>query len=271
MAETTALNVRSAGQGQPCLVFVHGFGCSLEDWNAQVEALSPSLRCVSLDLPGHGASAMPGQATMAALGAAVNSAVARNGAGPVILVGHSLGCKVIREAFSQSGRDVIGLVFIEGALYEGERQALVERARAAIDSGGFAAYVQQHFAAMFIDRSDPALRERILARVRSFDPDFGARLYLEAVGWDPLRGRQTLQAIEVPVLVIQTTHVDSNFKRVPMEAATTTPFIRAVQDLCPRSEVRVIEGCGHFPMSEAAGEINRALREFALRVLPRPA
>ena len=48
------LNVRVTGAQDPTLIFVHGFACSLEDWDAQVNALSSQFRCVALDLPGHG-------------------------------------------------------------------------------------------------------------------------------------------------------------------------------------------------------------------------
>jgi pimeloyl-ACP methyl ester carboxylesterase len=269
MAGPGKLNVWVAGDEEPTLVFVHGFGCSLEDWKAQLEALSARFRCVALDLPGHGGSEMPVEPTMVALGTAVNVAKRQSGARQVILVGHSLGCKVIREAYWQSSSDVVGIVLIEGAFYEGERSTLVRRAQEAIDRAGFLAYAEQHFDAMFVGNSDPALREHTLARVRTLDPEFGRKLYLEAVGWDPVRGKETLRRLEVPVLVIQSTHLDSQFRRMPLTQATPTPFMDAVASLCAQSEAKVITGCGHFPMMEAADTVNQYLREFALSV-PKP-
>jgi pimeloyl-ACP methyl ester carboxylesterase len=266
MNSQESLNLRMHGEGEPAFLFVHGFGCTLEDWAPQVEALSASFRCVALDLPGHGASA-PTVPTMSALAAAVNIAKERSGARRVILVGHSLGCKVVREAYAQSRDAVAGIVLIEGALYLGDRQTLIDRATQAIDRAGFHAYAEQHFAAMFVDGSDPALRRRIVARVRDLDPTFGRDLYLEAVGWDPLRGRPTLSNLQLPVLLIQSTHIDSNFKRHPLQPGLRTPFMEAVAQLCPQARLEVIQGCGHFPMSEAPREINRLLKEFA-RGLP---
>ena len=48
------------GQGRPPIVFVHGFGCSHSDWNAQVAHFSQRHQTVAVDLRGHGAS--PGTA-----------------------------------------------------------------------------------------------------------------------------------------------------------------------------------------------------------------
>jgi len=266
MAGTGRLDVQVVGDGEATLVFAHGFGCGLEDWQAQVDALSAKFRCVALDLPGHGGSEMPAEPTMAALGAAVNVAKQRSGAGQVILVGHSLGCKVLREAYWQSSSDVVGVILIEGAFYEGDRCTLVQRAKDAIDREGFLAYAEQHFGAMFVENSDPALRARALSRVRKLDPGFGRKLYLEAVGWDPVRGKETLCNLQVPVLVIQSTHLDSQFRRMPLQQHTRTPFMDTVARLCARTVLKVITGCGHFPMIEAAGAVNQHISEFAVRV-----
>jgi pimeloyl-ACP methyl ester carboxylesterase len=43
----------------------------------------------------------------------------------VILVGHSFGAKVVREAYRQARADIVGLVPIDGSLYVGGRDALL--------------------------------------------------------------------------------------------------------------------------------------------------
>ena len=58
-ADIRNINFRVVGTDEPTLIFVHGFACTLEDWDAQVRGLSPRFRCAALDLPGHGGSAMP--------------------------------------------------------------------------------------------------------------------------------------------------------------------------------------------------------------------
>jgi len=45
------------GEGNPPLVFVHGFACNHEDWQAQVDVFRPRQCVVACDLRGHGASA----------------------------------------------------------------------------------------------------------------------------------------------------------------------------------------------------------------------
>jgi pimeloyl-ACP methyl ester carboxylesterase len=56
---TNHINFVVRGTDNPTLIFVHGFACSLDDWEKQFRGLSSRFRCVALDLPGHGDSAKP--------------------------------------------------------------------------------------------------------------------------------------------------------------------------------------------------------------------
>ena len=269
LAGEGTINVRIFGDGEPALLFVHGFSCSLDDWDSQVQYLSREFQCVSLDLPGHGDSAPPDAPTLSELGAAVNVAKDRSGARQVVLIGHSLGAKVIREAYWQSPERVAGLILIDGAFYDGDRDTLVTRARAAIDAAGFESYARQHFAGMFLPGTDPSVSERIIRRTLQIEPGFGRSLYLEAVGWDPVRGQETLRRLAVPVLVLQATDVDSHFQRRALQPGATTPFMQTVTRLVPDAEARVIAGSGHFPMLDAPDAVNAEIRKFARRVAMR--
>jgi pimeloyl-ACP methyl ester carboxylesterase len=267
MTQAKSLNIQITGSGQPALLFVHGFGCSLDDWRAQVEALSGQFTCITLDLPGHGSSPLPAAATMVELANAVNTAKEACGAQEIILIGHSLGCKVIREAYSQSPKNVMGMVLIEGAFYSGEAEQLVKLASGLIDQEGFTSYASRHFEEMFVESSDEDQKKRVLARLPLMDTTFGRNLYLEAVRWDPARSLDTLRQMEVPALVLQTTYHDGALrKRQPLSLGMSTPFMDVVRELVKDSDALVIPGAGHFPMFEAPEVINHELRSFALRV-----
>jgi pimeloyl-ACP methyl ester carboxylesterase len=91
------IDVRVEGSGRPALLFVHGFGCDLTDWATQIEDLSRDCRCIAVDLPGHGLSALPIRATIEALAEAVNGEKMRAPAA-IVLIGHPMGCRVVAEA-----------------------------------------------------------------------------------------------------------------------------------------------------------------------------
>src|SRR3954471_17516684 len=211
------INYLVQGTGDPTLIFVHGFACSLDDWDEQLRGLSPRFRCVALDLPGHGASAKPETVSIEILGAAVNWVKDHVAASSTILVGHSMGCRVIAEAFQQSGATVSGLVFVDGSFLGCDLQSAMKNTKAAIDRAGMDAFTQRFFSDMFLESGDSDLRERVIARAHGLDARFREKLFLDLVRWDATKLRDALREINVPALVLQSTYMDSDLKRVSLQ------------------------------------------------------
>jgi pimeloyl-ACP methyl ester carboxylesterase len=260
------INTRVLGTQDPTLIFVHGYTCALDDWDAQVKALSPRFRCVALDLPGHGVSAKPEAASIATMGDAVKQVKERVGARTTILVGHSMGCRVIIEAFLKSPSGVAGLVFVDGSIIGGDPETGIQRVKDSISRDGMDALTQRLFTDMFIEGSDPALRDRLVARAKAVDPVFREELFVDLVRWDLTKAREALKQITVPALVLQSTYVDSNLKRVPLRAGMTTPWMDAIASSVAKSEANIVPNAGHFAMIEGAQFINEEIGKFAARL-----
>ncbi|BCB76676.1 alpha/beta fold hydrolase [Phytohabitans flavus] len=84
---TGGVFVEESGGGSPTVVFLHGQGASGVVWDGVVAGL-PGYRCVAVDLPGHGRSGRLPAYSAEAYASAVAPALP---AGPLTLVGHSLG------------------------------------------------------------------------------------------------------------------------------------------------------------------------------------
>jgi pimeloyl-ACP methyl ester carboxylesterase len=260
---TGNINFRVAGAGEPTLLFVHGFTCSLEDWDGQVKGLSPRFRCAALDLPGHGASARPDVISIGAMGEAVNKVKARIAGRRTVLIGHSMGCRVITEAFQQSPASAVGLVYVDGSIIGGDPEVVIKRTKEAVDRGGIDAFTEKLFNDMFLDTSDANLRQRLVARAKSVDGGFREALLLDTIRWDIEKSKIALRQTTVPVLVLQSTYINSELKRVPLQAGMTTPWMDAVASLVAHSEAKIVRGAGHFAMIEAAQDVNDAIEKFA--------
>src|SRR3954454_2087406 len=266
MADTPNLiNFFVRGTDDPTLIFVHGFGCSLHDWEGQFRDLSPSFRCVALDLPGHGDSAKPETISIEIMGNAVNRVKDRIAAHSTILVGHSMGCRVITDAFQQSGATVSGLVFVDGSILGSDFESTMKSTKAAIDRAGMNAFTHQFFSDVFLE-SDPELRARLITRAKSLDARFREELFLDVVRWDATKLRESRRRISVPTLVLQSTSMDSDLKRVSLGAGMTNPWMNAVASLVQNSQARVIANAGHMTMIEAAKAVNDSIQEFAAQV-----
>ena len=257
---------RTTGSGDVTLLFVHGYGCSLLDWGAQVSALSDEFRCIAIDLPGHGASPLPGRPGMAPLVEAINVVKDKAAGRRVVLVGHSLGTRLVIDAFLAGVRRVVGLVLIDGRYYDGTRDELEWRMTALIDEQGFPAFIQRNFTGMFTENADPTLRARVLAQAARLDADFGRALFLDAVLSDPVRGSETLGRLDVPVLLLQSTDIDNQRRLISLRPGASARYMRAISEWVPGAEVEIVPGVGHFTMVEAADVVNDRIRSFARKV-----
>jgi pimeloyl-ACP methyl ester carboxylesterase len=260
------INFVVRGTDDPTLIFVHGFACSLDDWEEQFRGLSPRFRCVALDLPGHGDSAKPETISIEIMGTAVNRVKDRIAAPSTILVGHSMGCRVIVDAFQQSGDTVSGLVFVDGSFLDGDLQSAMKNVKTAIDRAGMDAFTQRFFSDMVLESGDLELRERLITRAQGLNARFREELFLDLVRWDATKLRDALRRISVPALVLQSTFMNSDLKRVSLPVGMTTPWMNAVASLVQNSCARVIPNAGHMTMIEAAQAVNDAIQEFAAHI-----
>ncbi|MDY0099495.1 MAG: alpha/beta hydrolase [Bacteroidales bacterium] len=79
------------GSGDP-VVLLHGYLESSEVWKEFAEKLAGSFRVITIDLPGHGSSAVySGSHTMEFMAAAVNEVLAGLNVKKAFMIGHSLG------------------------------------------------------------------------------------------------------------------------------------------------------------------------------------
>src|ERR1700733_9904869 len=107
-----------AGDGRPTIVFVHGFGCAHSDWSAQIAHFSSRHQTVAVDLRGHGASPGPAQdCSIERYGGDVAEVMRALALPPAVLVGHSLGCRVVIEAALQVPRQTAGVILVDGSQF----------------------------------------------------------------------------------------------------------------------------------------------------------
>ena len=93
----------------PLIVFIHGTRVTRTLWRAVVARLADTYRCVSVDLPGHGALAETAF-TLDAAADVVQGSIEDAGGGPAVLVGHSLGGYVALTVAARTPQLVRGLV-----------------------------------------------------------------------------------------------------------------------------------------------------------------
>ncbi len=244
----TPISYEIYGDGEPSLVFVHGWCCDARYWRAQLPYFSKKHRMVVLDLAGHGHSgATRSQYTMKAFGQDVQAVTEATNSDRVILIGHSMGGSVIAEAARLIPNRVIGLIGVdtlENIEYPLTRDEL-DQMLAPLKSD-FPAGTRQFAKGMISSDTDPLIREWILADTSSAPPAVALSAMDEMMSqYMTGEAAKIFDEIRIPVFV-----VNGDLWPINYEGNRRHMF---------SFDAVVLKGADHFLMMTRTEEFNHAL------------
>jgi len=251
--------VRS-GSGSPALVFVHGFACTHEDWRHQLRHFQRTHEVVACDLRGHGQTpGRPHEWSIEHYGGDVAALVNNLDLTRVVLVGHSMGCRVVLEAARLIPDKVAGIVLVDGSLNAtSDPEGAEAAARATVEKLGYPKFAEALFRQMFFKPSAEA--DAIVARAVRSSAEFGPHLWPRISRWDAGSMGAALAALRAPVLAIQSTTRNAQLQRAPLKPGDTSPWIDYLRSRGAR--VEIVPDTGHFTQLEAAEAVNRLIEDF---------
>lgn len=240
------------GEGDQAVVLLHGFGGDLNNWMFTLPALAGEHSVYALELPGHGGSSKAvGSGDLDSLATAVEQFLDSQGIEHAHLVGHSLGGLVASTValrspdrvqsltlVSSAGLgDEINVDYIEGFISADNRRAL------------------KTTLTLLFANPDQVTRQ-LVDDVLKYKRIDGVTEALEAIARHlVVDGHQgevvapSLGSLDVPILVVW----GAQDQIIPASHAQKAP---------ERAEIHVLEGSGHSPHMEAAGEVNRLFEQF---------
>jgi pimeloyl-ACP methyl ester carboxylesterase len=182
---------------------------------------------------------------------------------PAVLVGHSMGCRVVLEAARVVGKDVVGLVLVDGSRLgfpgKGNDKAMADRFAA----GEYETIVKSMFEQMFTARSDKAKAAAVIERAMRLPNDVGRKMLPDLIRYDADKLDAVLETVAVPLLVIQSTYTNEQRQRMTMRAGETTPYLDLVRGKVRGARVEIVPDTGHFPQIDTPSEVNRLIDTFA--------
>jgi pyruvate dehydrogenase E2 component (dihydrolipoamide acetyltransferase) len=243
--------MRQGEDGEP-LVLLHGFGGDLGNWLFTAPALAGEHVVYGLDLPGHGGSSKDvGAGDVDFLAQAVRQFLDAQELERVHLAGHSLGGLVAASLALAAPERVGSLALVSSAgLGEEINRDYIEGFIAAERRRELKPVLELLFA-------DPGLVTRQLVDdVLKYKRIDGVDEALRAIAGKAFgQGRQRvviaerLPELEVPLLVVW----GREDRIIPAAHTERAP---------PGAEVHVLDGQGHSPHMEAAGDFNRIVEGF---------
>ena len=268
------VHLKSAGQGEPVLVLLHGFGASVFSWREVMTPLAEAgYRVIAFDRPAYGLTSRPMPDEWSGTNpyspeAQVDLTIAlldTLGVQRAVLVGNSAGGTLATLVALRHPERVQALVLVDAAIYV---------------SGGTPAWIRPLLQSPQMRRLGPLLVRSIatrgpqLIRTAWYDPSkitpevlAGYTKPLQAENWDralweailanpsgDLSGR--LKEITLPVLVI----TGDSDTWVPTEQS-----LRLANEL-PNADLAVIPNCGHVPQEECPEPFLAAMLDFLTKL-----
>lgn len=247
---TIRYRVDGGGDNAP-VVLIHGFGGDSENWLFNVPALSGDRKVVMPDLPGHGISSKTvSDGSASALAAAVAAVIADTAADEVHLVGHSLGAAVAMQYASENSARIKSLTIIGGAgLSDTVNAEFLDSYVAAERRKDMKAVAQMLFAdASLVTREmvNNMLKFKRLEGVEDALKTIAAANFPGGKQSNSFRG--AVEGFDFPIMAIW----GSKDGVISAPEAGSLPSGIALH---------VLDGAGHMPQMEAAGDVNRLLAE----------
>lgn len=268
------LYIETAGDGDPLILLLHGFGASLFTWRDVLPSLSDLGTVVAYDRTGFGLSdrPMPGdwegespysasyQADLAA------DLVEALGASEAVLIGNSAGGRVAMQTALEHPEQVRALVLVSPAV---------------LTTGGLPDWAKPILRLPPVRRIGPLLVRRIATEGAALieqawhdpariTPDrfAGYKLPLQAKDWDRALWEVTL-APSAPSVVERLDDLDIPVLILTGDDDRVVPTAETLRlaSLMPEAELVVLPHCGHLPQEECPEAFLEAVGAF-LKSLP---
>ena len=174
-----------------------------------------------------------------------------------------MGVRVVLQAYVDAPERVAGLALVDGSrVGTGDARAIEEAVRQQIAAIGYTGFLHGLFADMFLEGSDPALKERIINRALTLPEAIGSALIPRFIRWDARALDAALAKVAVPMLVIQSTYLNPQRVRAPLEPGVSSPWLELMRQAVPTAQINIVSGAGHFVMIEQPHAVNQRLEAF---------
>ena len=236
----------TSGQGEPAIVFIHGWSCDKSYWAEQIKTFLPKYTVVALDLAGHGESGLSRvNYTLDLFGEDVAGVVNKLGLKKVILVGHSMGGAVVIAAANKLKGIVIGLIGADTFQNLGTTMPADQTVQFLKPfKENFVETTKAFVKTMFPATADSNLVKKVANDMASAHPKVAVSAMENMFADD---GVAAIKELNVPIISI-------NCDRYPITEEANRKLVK-------HYEIKMMKGVGHFVMLEDPATFDKLLQE----------
>jgi sodium/pantothenate symporter len=272
LSDGVDLHFTVSGSGQQTLLFVHGLGSNHKAWDKLTAHLGKHFRCISIDLPGYGASSTGDHPYgIPFFARKINEFVRKQAYQDVILVGHSMGGQSSIAAVLEAPSLYQKLVLVAPAGFESFNAAAMQWVRTMYKPALLKAMSEdqiiRNFEANFYQFPEDAqfmIDDRMQLRADDEAYSHYCRMIPKCVmGMLDAPVFERLPEITLPTLIFYGEDDQLIPNKILNPTLTTERVARKGANRIPDSRIVMLPRCGHFAQWECAQEIAAELRAFA--------
>lgn len=243
---TAGIVFDAEGEGDPPMLFLHGWCGNRSFFAPQFDHFSRSHRVVGLDLPGHGESRVPAAYSIDGLASDVAALGRQLDLGRGVLVAHSMGA-MVALALSRQAPELVGTVImvdpppLSKEVWKGFGDSLLEGFEGPEPATARRNFVEQ----MFLPTDDGDLRARIVATMCAAPDDVAIATTKAIAAFD---AEEILRGCDVPVVIIS--------------SAVPTNRSEYLLEVNPAITIGQTVGAGHFLQLEIPEQVNLMIERF---------
>lgn len=272
LSEGVDIHYTVSGSGQQTMLFVHGLGSNHKAWDKLIPHLSPSYRCVSIDLPGYGDSSKGEHPYgIPFFAKKINEFVRKQGYKDVLLVGHSMGGQSSITAILEEPQHYQKLILVAPAGFETFNRAARQWVRTMYKPALLRAMpedqIRRNFEANFHQFPEDAqfmIDDRMELRADEEAYSHYCRMIPKCVmGMLDAPVFQRLAELQLPTLVIYGENDQLIPNKMLNPTLTTAKVAQKGAAKIPDSRLLLLPKCGHFVQWECAAAVAAEMRAFA--------
>lgn len=239
----TQMYYEDVGKGTP-VVFIHGLGAETKDWTLVIPELSKEIRCIVIDLRGHGQSDKPKQPyTLSLFANDIVTLLEQLGISSAYFCGTSMGGFVVLKAALSYPEKVRGVILVDSAPYLPEHTIKISGkwAETLLNEGSEAlmeAQVNDVFHPIFRRRHGEIVNIYRESKKNPSSETLG--LVNKGLQIEPVDYRKKIREIKTPTLIIH----GQDDKIIPVENA------EFMHKQIPNSQLAIFPFCGHALLLE---------------------
>lgn len=252
------------------LIFLHGNCSRASEYTPFLSNLSQAYSShlfIAPYLPGHGSTPtiVCPEPTVPAFATLVLDLIEELGYTRIVLCGHSMSTRIMISAFNivQTSHPglVTGLIFLDGsnAQMRNAQRLTSEQAQPVAPS------IEQSFREMFPETTPRSFVKEAVQHIKTRDMPYIRALRDSYFQWDLDDSEPELKTIgthKLPVLLLQSTDVDSENRRRSLKQGERTTYMEHISSLVPQTELVVVEHAGHFLHVDQSEKVNSLLLDF---------